>query len=221
MALPDWMTRKTADPNQAEGGKAAEGAPQKSAEELLAESVSNAVRAAVGPLNERISSLQQKLEEAGKPKEAAQTQPNQPTSFFDDEDKAFRERLEPSLQLQLDTRAELMKDRVKAEYGEIWTQFADEIDQTLKGSPIQLRADPVYIRNVADMVIGRKARENGFRFDAANKKFFIEDASGDNGKNAPATDDSGLTEKQRRVFERMGVPIERAKEVVKSLEFVN
>jgi hypothetical protein len=204
---------EVAEPNQPD--------PTKPPEKTQAELISESIKAELEPFKAQVMQAISEQVQSLKPKPPdPNANPPENISVLDNEDAAFNQRMSPLLQVELDTRAELMRDRVAREYGESWNHFAADIDATLKQSPIQLRADPAYIRNVADMVIGRKARENGFRFDSENKKFFIEDSGGSASVDAKQPDTSGLTDKQRKVFERMGVPMERAKEVMSKLEFV-
>lgn len=214
MAWPFEKQKQDEGNNQQTEGKTEEKRVEKSPAELLAESLNTALE----PFKQQLTSLTEKVEGMHKP--AEKKADDAQISVLDDENAAFAQRMTPVLSMELDTRSELMKDRVSREYGDMWDAFKADIEEVLSKSNLQLRADPSYIRNVADMVIGRKAREKGFKFDSAKKTFFVEDAAGDAGQSTPK-DDSGMTEKQRRVFERMGVPFDKAKETLKKLEFIH
>ena len=59
----------------------------------------------------------------------------------------------------------------------MWQRFAPEITKLCKIEKLMFQANAQGVRNVVDMIIGRAARENGFRYDTKRKKFFLEDAS--------------------------------------------
>jgi hypothetical protein len=209
------------------------------AEKTQAEQVADSIAAALGPMTESlrtISERQRQLEEKLTPKPKA-AESAQPTSVLEDEDAAFGQRLGPVVLRQLELEARIVRDQIEREYekagfGDIWNQYRSDIEKTLNGSQLYtpdgqggvkaLRGDPEYVRNVVDMIFGRAARQAGMRFDGKDKKFFLENAGGDAGPgshNKPA--DDGLSADQRKVFQRMGVPLDKAKETLGKLRFVS
>ena len=226
MGLFDKKEVKNPDAAAADGAAKVE---ERSAADLIAESISTALR----PFAQRLDEVAQRVDEVAtqtrKPEPKAE--PIQTTSVLENEDAAFAQRLTPVVMRQLELEARMVRNDIKAEYagqgfGDLWAQFEAEINTTLEGSPLvdgvgkALRGSPDYIRNVVDMVFGRAARKAGMRFDNKAKQFFLESASGDSGRSVVPTDD-GLTDGQRKVFARMGVPADRRKEVMSKLTFVN
>lgn len=202
---------------------------EKSPAELIAESFSNFER----KFTERMDATDARVE-ALKPTPRPDPKPTETPSVYDDEDAAFNARLTPLLQHQLELEADIVKERVRREYegmgfGDLWAQCEKDINQTLSNSPLVVqssqgpakqRGNPDYIRNVADMYIGRLARQGGVRFNGQKKSFFLEDATGSAGGNRTEVTD-GLTPEQRRVFDRMGVSTEDRQKAMSKLKFFN
>jgi len=177
-------------------------------------------------LNQRLSTIEENSRPKPKPVEVAEL-----TSVYEDENAAFNQRLTPIAMRQLELEARMVRDDVRREYddlgfGDMWKQYAGEIDQFLSGSPLvtadgkSLRGDPAYIRNVVDMVLGRAARTKGLKFNGKEQNFFLESAGG-NASDSGSTANDGLTDKQRKVFERMGVPVADGKKTMDKLTFIN
>lgn len=205
-------------------------APEKTQAELIAESVS----AAIKPLVDANTALSSRLEsiETNTKRPTPATTPTERTSIFDDEDAAFAQRVGPVMQRQLVTEAKLAYNDVKSEYvaagyAELLTKYESQVIETLNNSPLVTqdgkvcRGDTGYIRNVIDMVFGRAARESGMKFGGREKGFFIESAGAEGGTSTPSPADDGLTVEQRRVFNRMGVPTADAKKTIGKLKFIN
>jgi hypothetical protein len=204
---------------------------EKSPAELIAESLS----AALKPVLERFDAQDKRfetLEAQTKPREPKPaTNLEEPVSVLDDEGLAFAQRLTPLMARQFELESSVVRDRIFREYrdsgyGDLLSQFEGEITQLLDSAPLvtsdgkPLRGDPQYIRNVIDMLFGRKARAGGMRFDGKSKGFFLEPAGGSSNPGAQHDEMGGLTEGQRKVMDRMGIPLEDAKKVIKKLHFV-
>jgi hypothetical protein len=198
--------------------------PVKTPAELIAESLS--------PLTDGISKLNARLdtiEQATKPKPKPETPPEQ-VSVLDDENLAFAQRITPLMLRQLELEARIVRNDIKGEYAsagyaELWAQFEKDINSTLDNTPVvtsegkPFRGDPQYIRNLVDMVMGRAARAAGMKFDGKGKGFFLETGgSGAEGSHVPVED--GLSNDQRKMFNRMKVPLDDAKKVMAKLKFV-
>lgn len=173
----------------------------------------------------------QAIEESTRKPERVIEQTETP-SVFDNERAAFAANIGPVAMRQLELEARVVLREIKDEYvaagfGDMWSQFAKDITGTLENSPLvggdgrAIRGNPDYIRNTVDMIFGRAARQKGVRFNGKDQTFFLEGASGEangGGTGAPA---DGLTDKQRKIFQRMGIdPVVGAKTRAK-LEFVN
>jgi len=229
--MTDWNPWKKPDlPNPEISGDPPSKPPEKTPAELIAEALQPLVQkleSKIDEQNKRFDTL-----EKNTTKPAPKVEPGEgPTSVLDDENLAFAQRLTPLMARQLELESRVVKSDIKAEYaaagyGDLWAQFETDINAILEGSPLVTgdgkpqRGDPQYIRNVVDMVFGRAARKGGMRFDGKNKGFFLESGSGGaDSTHKPEAD--GLTDSQRKVMTRMGVPIDKAKEVIKKLHFVS
>jgi hypothetical protein len=217
------------DPANANPDPAAAPPAEKSAAEMIAESLK--------PLTDGFSKFQEAmdarlktLEDQTKPREPKpQVEPNAPVSVLDDENVAFAQRLTPVIARQLELESRVVKNDIKAEYqssgyGELWAKFEKDINATIDGAPLVTadgrphRGDPQFIRNVVDMIFGRAARAAGMQFDGKSKGFFLE--TGANSDPAARVEADGLTDTQRRVVQRMGIPLDQAKKVMSKLQFV-
>ena len=214
--------------------KKVEVTPEKSNEKSVAEIISESL----APFAQRFDKLQQDIDEIRKPKEPVRkVEPAERISVLDDEDAAFNQRMTPILQSQLELEARINVRDVKQEYidagfGAIWSQNEAEITKTLEGTALvqadgqggvkKLRGDAQYIRNVADMIIGRAARAGGVRFDGTKKTFFLEGANGgETAGGSKGAETEGLTAKQVKLANRLGIPLDKFKQTVGKLEFVS
>ena len=207
--------------------------PPATPEKSIAEIISESLR----PFQENVAALRQDIEALKQPAKPERTVPAERISVLDDEDAAFNQRMTPLLQSQLELEARINVRDVKQEYvdagfGDIWRQNEGDITKTLEGTALvqpdgqggvkKLRGDAQYIRNVADMIIGRAARAGGVRFDGAKKSFFLEGAnSGENAGSSKGSETDGLTAKQVKLANRLGIPLDAMKKTVGKLEFTN
>lgn len=207
--------------------------PKTSSEKSVAEIISESL----APFSQRFDKLQQDIDALRTPPPPARREPTEIPSVLDDENAAFAVRMTPILQTTLEIEArEIMRD-VKQEYvdagfGAIWQQNETEIKGVLNGTALvqpdgqggtkKLRGDAQYVRNVADMIIGRAARAGGVRFDGAKKTFFLEGAnSNESVGGAKSAEVEGLTQKQVKLAQRLGIPLDKFKQTVSKLEFTN
>jgi hypothetical protein len=226
MAWPNLLGKEK--PPVADPEKKDEKPPEKSPAELIAESLR--------PLTEKLNAMDAKIDSYKPVPVVKKVEPTDIPSVLDDENAAFNARTGPLYQRQLETEARLALSDVKAEYadlgfGAFWRENESKINAMLANTALAapdgnggfkvVRGDPDYIRNVADMFIGRAARSGGVRFNETSKSFFLEDATGSATNGGKKPDTSGLTAKQIKVFERMGVSLEDAKKSVSKLEFVS
>lgn len=230
--FPKPENKPVPDPEVGDGHGAVEQPKEKSPAELIAESLQplattlRAVADGQAALTSRLEAIETQTRRPEPPKPPAEV-----ASVFDDENAAFSQRIGPIALRQMELEARVVKSEIKQEYtakgyGDLWREYEGDINQIIDSTPVvdvngkPLRGSPQYIRNCVDMIFGRAAMKGGFKFDANKKSFFLETASsGDQPPAASETD--GLTDAQRKVFERMKVPTDRAKEVMKKLHFVN
>ena len=224
MAWPKILSKedKVPDPEK----KPDEKPPDKPIADIIAESLK--------PLTEGFASLSRQFEELRKPPEPPRkVEPSEIPSVLDDENAAFGARLTPVISNQLSLEARLVRDDIEKEYralgfGELWDQHRAEINKMLEdanlvaqdasGKVVTLRGNPEYVRNVADMVIGRAARKGGIKFNGEKSSFFLEDASGSADKNVPTSDTEGLTKRQLRAAQNFGIPAKDYKASLAKLE---
>ena len=156
------------------------------------------------------------------------TQQQPKASVFDDEDQAFAQRMTPLAIETLNTKFELMFDRVKNEYArrigeDAWNEIEPDVRKSLEDANVNpvLRSNPQYIKNTIRMIMGEKA-ETGFRFDSKDKRFFLEDTShaAENAAKAPKPED-GLTPRQLKAAKSFGMPLDEYKKTLEKLEIVS
>lgn len=108
-------------------------------------------------------------------------QPRQLTSFIDDGDRAFAERIGPlAVQTtQLSARV-IESEALRQVQADGWDTLIPEIRKHLDNTPLARKAASdygAYVENVVSMVIGANARKAGLRMDGSKKTFYLEDAS--------------------------------------------
>jgi hypothetical protein len=214
-------------PNDAEKKVDANKPPEKTPAELIAD--------ALKPVTEGFASMRAEIDEL-KVKTAPKGHAEIP-SVLDDEDGAFNTRLTPIMAKTLEMEARMAKDDVEKEYrqlgfGDLWDENRKEIDTFLaktqlvapdeKGQPAALRGNPEYIRNVADMMIGKAVKKGGVKFDGKDKRFFLEDTTGDGTIiTRKVAENEGITKKQLAAAARFGIPIADYKKAAGKLNFVD
>lgn len=227
--MADWNPFKKKEETMPDPELKPEAPPEKSPAELIAESVSAALKPYIDGQAARDARLDTIEANTRRPEPRVETP--ETVSVMDDEATAFAQRLGPLVLRQLETEARLALADVKQEYAnggyaDAWAKLEPEINKTLNGSPIvggdgrPLRGNPDYIRNVVDMVFGRAARAAGVRFGGRDKGFFLETTGGGD-ENTGAHVEDGMTPEQRRVFTRMGVPLADAQKTMTKLKFVS
>jgi len=233
MAWPSWKKEITeskkeevvADPEKKVEEK--NKTPEKSPAELIAE--------ALKPVTDGFANLRAEIDEL-----KVRTTPkdkHEVASVLENEDEAFNQRLTPIMAKTLELEAREAKRDVEAEYrkagyGRLWDDNRKDIDEFLaqaqlvttnaKGEVIPLRGSPEFIRNVADMMIGRAVKKSGVKVDDKDGKFFLEDATGDETViTRRATEKDGITKSQLKAANRFGIPIEDYRKALAKLKFVD
>ena len=201
--------------------------PEKSPAELIAD--------ALKPVTEGFATMRAEID-ALKVRTAPKDRPEVP-SVMDDEDAAFNTRLTPIMAKTLELEAKDAKREVEQEYrnlgfGDLWDANRKDIDaflgqaalvtQNEKGEPVALRGNPEYIRNVADMMIGRAAKKGGVKYNGKDNQFFLEDTTGDGTVIVRKEKESeGITKKQLEAAKRFGIPIDQYRKAAAKLKFVD
>lgn len=168
---------------------------------------------------------------ASKPTKAAES--DEPTDFFVDPEKAFRERISPVLLENYMTRAQLVEAQISAKYRDKYPEFmeayGDDVDKIIADTPVVQKAQylaanryPEFVENVFKLVVGAKAVESGLKVDKKSKKLFLGESAGPGAEETETRrEDEGMTQEQARIFRRMGVPMDKAKETMGKLKFVS
>jgi hypothetical protein len=211
--------------------------PEKTPDTTPTKSIAETLSESLSPLKEEFAAMRRDIEELRTPKPPVRTVSQERVSVLDDEDAAFNQRMTPILQSQLELEARYNRDQVKAEYveagfGDFWRENEKRINDKLSASPLvqpdgnggvlKLRGDEQYIRNVVNMFMGEAARAGGVKFDGAKKTFFLEGANGgESAAGSRAAETEGLTAKQVKLAQRLGIPMDAMKKTVSKLEFVS
>jgi len=200
--------------------------PEKSPAELIAD--------ALKPVTDGFAKLQGEIDDL-KVRTAPKDHHEVP-SVMDDEDAAFNTRLTPIMSKTLELEAKDAKREVEQEYknlgfGDLWDANRKDIDAFLSkaalvtqgedGKPVTLRGNPEFIRNVADMMIGRAAKKGGVKFDGKDNKFFLEDTTGDGTIIVRKEKEGDITKKQLEAAKRFGIPITEYRKAASKLKFVD
>jgi hypothetical protein len=241
-----WKFGNSNDPEAGNGhGVEVQGEPPKKSDaELLAETVS----AALKPLQDAMTEIKTKQDSfeqrfakpADKSGEGGEANRVQFASVFEDEDAAINQRVMaavgPIMQGQLEMQAQMNRERVWKKYeqkgfGPTLSQFVDRINQLIDAKPLVVangqggwkacRGDVAEIEASINQVLGEAAAQAGLRFDGKSKSFFIESANGGDGSSVSSSAGDGLTDQQRKMFGKMGVPVAEAQKTISKLKFIS
>lgn len=202
--------------------------PEKDLATIIAESLA--------PMNARFEALEGKLNTLSAPPAPPKPASAEIPSVLDDENAAFAARLTPVLQHTMEVEAKMVRNDIEREYrakgfGDLWDEHRKGIEEFLDVTPlvrqdpggkiVPHRGDANVVRNVADMFIGKAVRDKGIRFDGKDKRFFLEDATGDTDllSRRPA-ENEGLTKKQIEAAKKFGIPVADYKKAAGKLDFV-
>lgn len=89
------------------------------------------------------------------------------------------------LALSIMTNARITENEVLQEVHTKFPEYESKIREYFANTPIERKGQAdyaAYCQNIVDMVLGKAARAGGLRYDTSNKRFFLEDASGGDGK---------------------------------------
>jgi len=134
--------------------------------------------------------------------------PKGPTSFLDDEDKAFTERLAPFAEMTLRNQAQNARHMAKQGLSgldrRIWEKWEGEIDKIMEGVGLQFQGSAQTWLNALTNIKGRHMDEI-LKMKDDNSEFFSE--SGDSGGSGGPTkkDDGELTAEEVKIAARMGI----------------
>ena len=182
-----WPFRSDGNPDP----KAAE--QQKAEQEEFVKTLRSSFQEDLKPLQDKLNAYEQRfgtIEEkmTAPPARREPTEPQTIPSVFDDEDKAFAERVGPLVVETIQLKARLVENDIIAELKEKgWGEFIPDVRKVLADTPVTEKAKPTYeqyVRGAAEMVFGKKAMEGGLRRDK-QRFVFAEDESSSSNVNDP------------------------------------
>ena len=184
-----WPFRSDGNPDP----KAAE--QQKAEQEEFVKTLRSSFQEDLKPLQDKLNAYEQRfgtIEEkitAPPARRADRTQIlRREQVFYEDEDKAFAERVGPLVIETVQLKARLVENDIIAELKEKgWGEFIPDIRKVLADTPVTEKAKPTYeqyVRGAAEMVFGKKAMEGGLRRDK-QRFVFAEDESSSSNANDP------------------------------------
>lgn len=177
-----WNFGRQTDPDPEKEKKIAD--QSKEEMEAFAASLRTSFEESVKPLRDELAELKAAAATRATPT-PARTEPTEIPSVLDNEDAAFNARLGPvAVQTALlnarMTESEVLSDISAKGWGHLVPQIREVLE---KQTPLQTKAGQGYrgyVENVADMLIGKAAKDKGLRFDGQKQTFFLEDAGGGN-----------------------------------------
>jgi uncharacterized phage infection (PIP) family protein YhgE len=161
----------------------------------------------VDELRQKLSELEQRTPIH---QESTKTEtPAGPTSFFDDEDKAFNDRMAPfavqTLRNQAMSAKFIAKNSLKGLDAEIWSKWEKEIDEVMASTELRYQAIPQTWSNALDVVAGRHRRDLQ-KMQDEKTEFFSETVSNSgHGGPGPVGPVDHLDAEQERIAKRLGV----------------
>ncbi len=154
-------------------------------EQKFLEKIGLTVEAQLKPIRETVTTLQtdwQKLQSAAN---TELDEEKRKQAENDEQNLTAEQRAEKDKQALvagiIQTNARMTESEILSEVRAKYPEFEAKIKEHLDSTPINRKAlpdYPVYCRNVVTMVLGQAALAGGLRYDAAGKKFFLEDTQG-------------------------------------------
>ncbi len=145
-----------------------------------------------------------------------------PTSFLDNEDAAFNERLAPfavaSLKNQAESAKFIARQSLKGTDAAIYDKYKSEIEDVMKTVDLNNAALPQTWVNALDIVAGR--HRNDILKMATDKTDFFSEPVGRGGNGGPGSSGEGevvLTEEQKSLAKRLGITEDDYKKNVKEM----
>jgi len=185
MAWP-FKSEQNADPKAAEQMKAEQ--------EEFVKTLRSSFQEDLKPLQDKLNAYEARFgtieEKMTTPARREPTETPTRTSVFDDEDKAFAERVGPLVVETIQLKARLVENDIINELKDKgWGEYIPDIRKVLADTPVTEKAKPTYetyVRGAAEMIFGKKAMEGGLRRDANKQRFiFAEDEASGGNSNDP------------------------------------
>ena len=138
------------------------------------------------------------------PREDRNDAPKQLTSFAEDADRAFAERIGPLAVQTAQLSARVIEQEVLRQVeADGWETLIPAVKKHLSATPLQRKAAAdyqAYVENIVSMVIGATARKEGLRMDGSKKTFYLEDSSSRTAaERSPFTADLNWVDQKGRV----------------------
>lgn len=180
-----WNFGRQPDPDPEKEKKLAE--QSKAEMDAFTATLRSSFEESIKPLRTEFAELKARVE-APPVRQQTTTEKTEIPSVLDNEDAAFAARLGPVAVQTALLNARMTETEVLNEIsGKGWGHLIPKVREVLeKQTPLQTKTGQGYrgyVENVADMLIGKEAKEKGLRFDGQKQTFFLEDASGSGGSN--------------------------------------
>ncbi|SRR6266702_1601957 len=158
-------------------------------------------------LRQQIANLEQRIPQQ---REERREAPKGPTSFLDDENAAFNERMAPYAMMMLSNQSEsakfIARQSLKGVDAQIWDKYSTEIEQVMTTVDPHYKAMPQTWMNALDNIAG-KHRNDILKMASEKSEFFSESAGGVGGGGGPRPDEvePTMTTEQKKIAKGFGV----------------
>jgi hypothetical protein len=211
-----WLDKKEEKKTEVPAEKTAEN-KEPTQDEMLAK-LRTSFEEVIKPMREKIDSYETRFnsieEQTRKP--APKVENTEIPSVLDDEDGAFRTRLNPLISTVSQISGQMVEDRVVADItAQGWGELVPDLRKTLATIHPNYKADPNYetsVRKIAFGMIGERAVSKGLKADPDKKTyFFAEDAGGQ----AATSSGPRISAEDARVMDKLGISQEKREEFLK------
>lgn len=137
-------------------------------------------------------------------------------AFEDNPEAAMAQRLAPTQNLALQTRAEVIYDRVSRSFKD-WPTYKERVDELLKNTSLNGRVQEATVRNAYAIAVGEKVLK-----DKAAAESHLESGSG-SGNNGDGTGDTKkptFTEDEKEYMKKVGMTEEQWLNAKKGVRYV-
>lgn len=165
----------------------------------------------------------QELENRPPVKKEEENKPEKP-SWMEDADAAFNDRVSPVVGLTLETRAEMIYDRVVNNLRSedpLFPKLRKEFDDLVKTGKVGERANQAWVENCYNVVFARKRHEIMRDVKAGNGEYFVETGRGQGGGGQEQKPDplTTMTDEEKREAAKFGLTPEKWLATKKSIKF--
>jgi len=142
------------------------------------------------------------------PKVSPVNEPKKPTSFYEDAEAAFNDRIAPFAEHTLRTSAELAELKARAKFDREYKKWGKEIDEMVSGHKNMAdRGNPALYENIVNIVKGKHLEEI-LEAERKGEGFFVESGSSSNIGGSSKDSTYGLSKDQIDAAKRLGMTTE-------------